>query len=628
MTFAEKSIRLNRLIGPALVLLAAALATAPQFLHGNSCGHDFDFHLVSWFDALNGWRHGLPYPHWTPSANYGAGEPRFIFYPPLTWMLGAALGAALPWPLVPIALTFLLLAGTGLATRALARQALEDGAATLAGCCAIFSGYALFTAYERSAFAEFAGGFWIPLVLLFLLRKGKSSAAPVSVWKRAFDGSAVPLALAVAGAWLANPTVGVMACYLLVAVALVAALLERSWAALLRAAVGAALGLGVIAAYLLPAAWERRWVDILQVTEDPGQTLENNWLFAVHADPQLQLHDAVLRTASIIVVAMVAIALSGVLACRLRGILMTIRSDQPQQTIADEQKIAQQGNSARIALNWWLPLALIPVVVLLLQFSFSRPLWNLLPELRFLQFPWRWLIVLEAPMSVFFAAAVWPSGAARRWRRIAVATACIGIFLAMTVCAERVFFQGCDEEDSVAGMLGTYRGGQGFIGTNEYEPIGAENALLATGLPFACLASDPTAVLGVAASRPDNDDIPPTWQPTQHSCEATFAAETNQPEHLNVQATLPHSGYLVLRLRSYPAWRISVNGQSVHNLPKRTDGLIAVPVPQGNVKVSADWTTTADVILGRWLSLIAVLLLAGLWFAERKTQNGSRPRLS
>ena len=51
--------------------------------------------------CLNSWRHGILYPHWAPSANYGAGEPRFVFYPPLTWMLGAALGAVLPWTLVP-----------------------------------------------------------------------------------------------------------------------------------------------------------------------------------------------------------------------------------------------------------------------------------------------------------------------------------------------------------------------------------------------------------------------------------------------------------------------------------------------------------------------------------------------
>ncbi|MGA2351185.1 MAG: hypothetical protein ABSF70_12190 [Terracidiphilus sp.] len=602
----------HRFAGPAIILLAAAIAIAPQLIHGPSCGHDFDFHLVSWFDCLNSWRHGVLYPHWTASANYGAGEPRFIFYPPLTWMLGAALGLVLPWTRVPIAMTFLFLAGTGLATRALARQALDDGAATLAGCAAIFSGYTLFTAYERTAFAEFAGGCWIPLVLLYLLRESAPSAntlaspAPASVWRSALDASIVPLAVAVAGAWLANPTVGVMACYLLVVVALTRALLLRSLAVLVRAAAGTMLGMSLVAAYLIPAAWERRWVDILQVTEDPGQTLENNWLFAVHANPALRLHDEVLRTASIIAVVMIAVALGGLLVSRLRGRLPA----KPQ---------------------WWIPLALIPIIVLVLQFPVSHALWNLLPELRFLQFPWRWLLVLEAPMAIFFASAVWPPPETRLWRHVAVAAACIAVFLAMTLCADRVFFQGCDDAGSVTGMLQTYRAGQGFQGTGEYEPIGADNSLVSTSLPQACLVADSSTVLGeppagAAISNDPDADVPnPIWSAGQGSCAATFTAQLWQPEHKRLRVVIPDAGFLVLRLRSYPAWRIAVNGQLVSDLPQRDDGLIAVPVPQGPIDLAVDWTTTTDVLAGRWLSVLAALLLAALWFLERRL---SRSRLS
>jgi hypothetical protein len=615
----------SRFLGLTVILLAAAVAVAPLLMRGPSCGHDFDFHLVSWLDCLNSWRHGILYPHWTPSANFGAGEPRFIFYSPLTWMLGAALGFVLPWTLVPVTMTFLMLAGTGLATRALARQLLPEGAATLAGCAALFSGYALFTAYERSAFAEFAGGFWIPLVLLFILRDSYRShpfrterekdGAPrvgsdpvASVWQRAFDGSAAPLALSVAGAWLANPTVGVMACYLLAAVALTRALLSRSWAAPLRASAGAALGMGLVAAYLLPAAWERRWVDISQVTEDPGQTLENNWLFAVHAEPSLALHDAVLRTASIIAVVMIAVALGGLLVCRLRGRLPGGR-------------------------RWWIPLALIPFAVLFLQFPASHRLWNLLPELRFLQFPWRWLLVLEAPMAIFFASALWPGKAARPWRRVAVVAACIAVFVAMIAFAGREFFQSCDDEDAVPGMLSTYGSGQGFIGTGEYEPIGADNSLVATGLPAACLTSNPATVLGALPESQDGqgqdsqdaDDAQPIWNSAQGSCEETLRWQSSQPEHRRLQALIPRAGFLILRLRAYPAWRITVNGQPLASLPRRDDGLIVVPVPQGPINLAVDWTTTPDVIAGRWLSALAALLLAGLWLLERKL---SRPRLS
>jgi len=75
------STRLGPIAGPALIMFVAAVAVSPQCLRGISCGHDFDFHLVSWFDAQSAWRLGIPYPHWTPSANFNAGEPRFVFYP-------------------------------------------------------------------------------------------------------------------------------------------------------------------------------------------------------------------------------------------------------------------------------------------------------------------------------------------------------------------------------------------------------------------------------------------------------------------------------------------------------------------------------------------------------------------
>ena len=589
--------RAVRAVGVVAILLAALLAIAPQLIQGISCGHDFDFHLVSWFDALNAWRHGIMYPHWAASANYGAGEPRFVFYSPLTWMLGAALAAVLPWTWVPVVVTYLLLAGTGLATRALARQALDEASAALAGCVAIFSGYALFTAYERSAFAELAGGVWIPLVLLFALSdRGDEAvpAAPVSVVRRALDGSAVPLALAIAGSWLANPTVGVMACYTLAAVALVRALVARSWAPVLRGAVGGALGMGLIGIYLLPAAWEQRWVDIHQVTEDPGQTLENNWLFAVHADPALALHDQVLRTASILAVLMIAVALIGLLVSWLRGRL-------PGQR------------------QWWIPLALIAPAVLCLQFAFSRPLWNLLPELRFLQFPWRWLLVLEAPMAIFLVAAV---GCTRLWRRVAVVEFFAAVFLVIAVFTSHAFFQVCEDEDAVPGMLTAYGAGQGFIGTNEYEPIGADNALVATGLPLACLVSDPDVPLGAAVPDPDSN---PAWTPKQESCDATFAAAGNHPnpEHLRIAVDLPHSGFLILRLRSYPAWRVRVNGQLVTALPPRADGLLAVPVAQGPVVLTVDWTATIDVLVARWLSVLSVFLLTCLYLLERRGRTAA-----
>ena len=589
---------LSHLLGPFIICLAALIATSPDLIRKTSCGHDYDFHLASWLDAQGAWRHGIFYPHWAPSPNYGAGEPRFVFYPPLTWMLGAAFGLIFPWKGVELAITCSFLALTGLATRMLARQVgLPEGAATLAGCGALFSGYSMFTAYERSAFGELAGGFWIPLLLLLIFRDRNPQSG---TWRRAFDGSAALLALVIAGAWLCNAPLGVMTSYLLATMALTLALLQRSWAPLLRSSVAVILGLGLSAIYLVPAALEQRWVQIRQATDDPGLAIENSFLFGRHPDRNLELHDVELWRVSAIAVLMIALTLLSIFIAWRRGRLPRRKS-------------------------WWIALALIPVVILLLQLPISLALWNALPKLRFLQFPWRWLVVLEAPLGIFFAAAIWP---ARRRLRIVVSAACIAIFLGITGVTMVVFHQPCDAEDSVRGMLSAYRSGQGFEGVDEYAPQRADNSLMAVGIPDACLTTNPEQVL--AAS--DDGNIP-AWDPANGHCDATYSwrmqRDQRSPEHLRLSADIPHSGFLVLRLRNYAAWQVRMNGRllafgadpMLPSLPHRDDGLMAIPVSQGHADLQIDWTTTSDAVIGRWLSGLALIALIGLGLVEFRSAS-------
>ncbi|MBS1802569.1 MAG: hypothetical protein JST28_04350 [Acidobacteria bacterium] len=583
-------------LGPLIICVAAFIATTPDLIWGNSCGHDFDFHLASWIDARAAWGQGLVYPHWAPSPNWGAGEPRFVFYPPLTWMLGAAFGTIFPWKGVQLAILCSFLALTGLATRALARHlGLSEGPATLAGCAALFSGYSMFTAYERSAFGELAGGFWIPLLLLLILRDRKPQA---QLFQRAFDGSAFLLAFVIAGAWLSNAPLGVMASYLLAAVALIVALIRRSWATILRASTGVALGIGLSALYLVPAAVEQRWVQIRQAVDDPGLAIENSFLFARHANPNLELHDVELLRVSIIAVIMLGIAVLAFFVAWRRGKLPIDRS-------------------------LWIPLALIPIAILFLQFPISLPIWNALPKLRFLQFPWRWLVALEAPMAIFFAAAVWPN---RRWLRNAVVAACSLLFIFITTASLFLFHQSCDAEDRVSGMLSAYQHGQGFEGVDEYAPPGADNSIVPIGVPDACLVTNSTTILAAASS----DGTIPEWDPANGHCDATYSWATQggqiHTEHRKLLADIPHAGFLILHLREYAAWQVRVNGRLlafgadpiIGPLPHRDDGMMAVPVPQGHITLAIDWATTRDMTASRWLSAISVILLLALCIAERR----------
>jgi hypothetical protein len=564
------------------------LACLPVVLRRDSCGDDLQFHLLSWFDTQQSWRLGAAYPHWSPSANYGAGEPRFIFYPPLTWMAGAALGLVLPWNWVPVALLFLLLCGTGLATWVMARRFLPPFPAILAALAAVLCVYPLFTAYARAAFGELAGGIWIPLLLCLALEDRAPSAQP---WRRALDGSTLPLALVVTGCWLSDAPVGVMGCYLLMAVAVVYALLTRSWFPVTRAAIAGTLGIGLAGIYIVPAAWEQRWVNIQEAmgVGDPGLKIENNWLFGHTTHPPMPEHDAGLHFVSCLALAMLVVTFGAIAVVWLR-----------------------RGISTPAQRSRWIVLACIPVAVLLLQLPLSQPVWFLLPKLRYLQFPWRWLLVLEAPMGIWLAAAVWLSAQAPRWMRIGITAIFCTLPLASLLYANATCFpHTCNDDERPSKLVAHLRAGAGSWGADEYAPPGANDTLVPTGLPDACLADASDANLGIDGSPTEN----PRWNPA--SCIVTASATMRTPEHLRIVMQSARPDVMILRLRTYPAWKIRLNGASVPTLPTREDGLIAVPVSPGPVDLTVDWITTPDVIVGRVLTGLSVLALLALWRIER-----------
>jgi hypothetical protein len=554
-----------------LIPLAALMAVLPLIVHGCSCGHDFDFHLISWMEVATQFSHGNLHPHWAYTPAYNAGEPRFVFYPPLSWMLGGLLGLVLThiprvteaagWNAVPVLYTWIALTLSGLSLRRLAREFAGENAALLAAILYLVNPYMLFTAYERTAYAELLATAWIPLLLLALLRE-----------KVTIPGIAIPLALL----WLTNAPAAIIGSYslaLLAAVRLVTELrASRKRSALqlaVEGAAGTALGLALAAFYIVPAAYERRFVRVVLATLG-GMSIDQNFLFehtGISADAVA--HDAVLHTASLIAVILL-IATAAALVVNLTR----------RKTVAPASDL-HTGES-----RTYVPLPAIPLIILtagiaLLLTPLSVPIWRHIPEVALLQFPWRMLAILAAVFAVAVAAAI------SRIRLKFATTAAVATVLAASLAlpAYHWFHQRCYPEDTPTARLAVFHSPSGTDPTDEYTPTVADNDALTPNAPPYWLAS------------------------SAKSAAPTASMPGAAPMHLTVTAA--QSEFLVLNLRDYPTWRLFLNGKLDPKRESRDDGLIAVSIPSGDSTIDIRYARSPDRIVGDIITLLALLVL--LW---------------
>jgi hypothetical protein len=533
-----------------LVIIAATAIVTPMLFLGQASGHDFQFHLASWLDVAGQWHEGILFPRWAEWANWGFGEPRFIFYPPASWIAGATLGSVLPWRMVPGAFIWLTIVAAGMGMWRLAREWLPGPQPSAAALFYAVNPYHLIMIYYRSDFAELLASALFPLLLLGVLR----------VLRQGWHG--VPMLAAVfAGIWLSNAPAAVIATYSLVLLFVVGCFLGRSVLPIVRGGAAMAAGFGLAAFYILPAAWERRWVQIAQVITDNLRP-QQNFLFTGADNPEFLLFNW--KVSGVAMGVMLVAGISAVMTAKLRR------------------------NFAEL---WWMLLALGAASVLLM-FPPSTPLWHVLPELEFVQFPWRWLLPLDLAFALFAAAAM---GRMRRpWLLTIILISAIGATAALIVPDAW-----WDSED-IPMLAGGIRADHGYEGTDEYAPLACDRYNL------------PEAAPRIAKVDPETGNIVTATGVRFHVEQWTAEGRVFSVDSATAVALAP-------RLVNYPAWEARVDDKPAIPDSELETAQMILPLTRGGHHIELTFRRTWDRTAGAAISAItAVFLLAFAAFLRRK----------
>jgi hypothetical protein len=538
-----------------LVAIAATAVIAPMLFLGQASGHDFQFHLASWLDVAGQWREGILFPRWAEWANWGFGEPRFIFYPPASWMLGAGLGSVLPWKEAPGAFIWLTLIFAGYAMLRFAREYLTPGQAAGAAVLYAVNPYNLVNVYYRSDFAELLAGAVFPLLLWGTLRAMRDG------W-RSLPRLAVPFA----AMWLSNAPAAVLATYTVALVAFVCFIQQRAARPLVICGAGMATGFGLAAFYIFPAAWEQRWVQIEQILSDLLRP-DHNFLFTHSDNPEFLIFNWKVS----------AVALGVILACGILAVFVARRRRDFSEV--------------------WFVLLALGGAATLMMFPVSILAWRWLPKLQFVQFPWRWLGPLDFVFAFFAAAAF--GNAKQKW------LCWTTTFVLLSGLATAIVCDAWWDSEDIPVLTAGIRSGHGYEGTDEYQPLGSSRYDLpgvngdgdsVTGPLVPQLAAFSASDPGLALSTGARLNVE-RW--------------TAESRIFSSSSTAPI--LVAVRLLDYPAWLVALDGSAISASSEPETGQMLIPVPAGTHRIVIRLGRTWDRTLGACVSglfLLAVLVFA------------------
>lgn len=566
-----------------LLFLVAVVATqamwAPALLGGHSSW--MDLARIVEFDAAI--RAGDYFPLWAPDLYSGYGSPIFQFYAPLAYYateVPVLLGLDYPSALKVTQLVALF--ASGLAMYRLASTHFLGWAACVGAVFYMVAPYRLVDMYIRHALAEHFAFVWLPLIVWGTERV---------VARRSRAGFAVG-ALSVAALVLTHNIMALIGMPVCIATGWIIASPKRGIASLAVAAGVAACGVGLAAFFWWPAMSGRAltqaeasltggYFDFHQHFVSLRHFLALDWNFGISGGQPG--HDMPLQIGWLHL-----LAAFGAMVMVFRG-------------------LDGKGDAGRERAQWCLMGIFIMSVATFMCTRSSQTLWEYLPLVKYVQFPWRFLglVVLGAALcATAVAARLGASGT-----RAAVMSSVVGITLVMAV-----YYPYYSQAQFLVG--------DGRTNTLVSVPAAGVDALQAAGYLMPLGQKTTTADLrGMHERATSSDDFLPRGvrekptEPPAHMVQVKDGQVLDvtrlRQNRYRIRLELPAPGKVELFQFWFPGWQASIDGVPISTAPSGPQAVVSCDVPAGDHVVEFNYHGRPDRFSGITVSILTALI--GLW---------------
>jgi hypothetical protein len=582
----------------AAVILLTAVAVTPLLRTAPPCTHDGGLHYFRIVAMRRGLANGLLISRWVPDLAFGYGYPFFNYRAASSYYLGLALHVAgLSLPLALNMVYVLSLLASALGAYLLGRDLFGRQAGVVAAVAYVYAPYPLIDALVRGNMPESVALALFPFILWAfrrLLLSGQArylllSAGTLALLFLSHNISSLLftpfLALYLGVVWLARG--------------------RRDH--LIQAGLGLALGMGLTAFFWAPAVLEMDEVQLHMSRTTRNNDFHYNFvnLEEVLAPPEAAdpaLLNPPLKVPLGLPLAILAGLGTFVALWRWRK---SLRRDNappnPAQMAARER--------------WWTVvfLALSTVVLIFMATEASVRLWEALPLISFVQFPWRFVGRAVLPASLLAGALVsalptvkdpWTgrSWILSRWATWASVLVMILSALPFTYpptgyCPTKAQPHILDlfAYEHRSGLVGVDPEGSYFPATVQRRPDGSPLETQYEAEFSRGMGSEDTVI-----ARLDTTSLPE---------DAVVHQEAYAPNRAWFEIETPQATRVRYLTFAFPGWQVYVDGRSVPVTPSDSDGLITFELPAGRHDVAVIWGSTPIRAAATGVSLVALTAL-------------------